>query len=44
MPAKALMVDIHDTGNNPHRMPAILRLEDHEAWLKGTKEEARAPY
>ena len=38
------MVDIHDTGNNPHRMPAILRLEDHEAWLKGTKEEARAPY
>jgi putative SOS response-associated peptidase YedK len=23
-------------------MPAILRLEHHEAWLKGTEEEARA--
>jgi putative SOS response-associated peptidase YedK len=34
--------DTHNTGNNPHRMPAILRLEDHEAWLKGTTEEARA--
>ncbi len=42
MPANALMTDIHNTGNNPHRMPAILRREDHEAWLKGTTEEARA--
>jgi putative SOS response-associated peptidase YedK len=42
MPANALMADIHNTGNNPHRMPAILRREDHEAWLKGTTEEARA--
>jgi putative SOS response-associated peptidase YedK len=42
MPANALMADIHNTGNNPHRMPAILRAEDREAWLKGTPEEARA--
>jgi putative SOS response-associated peptidase YedK len=42
MAANALMADIHNTGNNPHRMPAILRREDHEAWLKGTAEDARA--
>jgi putative SOS response-associated peptidase YedK len=42
MPANTLMADIHNTGNNPHRMPAILRREDHEAWLEGTMEEARA--
>jgi putative SOS response-associated peptidase YedK len=36
------MREVHNTGNNPHRMPAILRREDHEAWLHGTKEEARA--
>jgi putative SOS response-associated peptidase YedK len=41
MPANTLMADIHNTGNNPHRMPAILRREDHEAWLEGTMEEAR---
>jgi putative SOS response-associated peptidase YedK len=42
MPANALMADIHNTGNNPHRMPAILRLEDRAAWLEGSLEEARA--
>ena len=42
LPANELMRDIHNTGNNPHRMPAILRLEDHEAWLSGTIDEAHA--
>jgi putative SOS response-associated peptidase YedK len=42
MPANALVADIHNTGNNPHRMPAILRLEDRAAWLEGSLEEARA--
>ena len=42
MPANKLMQDIHNSGNNPHRMPAILCREDHEAWLTGTVEEARA--
>jgi len=36
-----LMQDIHNTRKNPHRMPAILRKEDHEAWLAGTLEDAR---
>jgi putative SOS response-associated peptidase YedK len=42
LPANELMRDIHNTGNNPHRMPAILRLEDQQAWLNGTVEDARA--
>ncbi len=42
MPANALMADIHNGGNHPQRMPAILRREDHEAWLKGTSAQARA--
>jgi putative SOS response-associated peptidase YedK len=42
LPANELMHDLHNTGANPHRMPAILRREDHEAWLQGTIEEARA--
>ena len=42
MPANDLMKEIHNTGNNPHRMPAILRREDHEAWLTGSLDEARA--
>lgn len=41
MPANALMMDIHNTGNNPHRMPAILRKQDHDAWLTGSADEAR---
>jgi putative SOS response-associated peptidase YedK len=42
MPGNALMRDIHNAGNNPHRMPAILRQEEHEAWLSGNADEARA--
>jgi putative SOS response-associated peptidase YedK len=41
LPANELMRDIHNTGNNPHRMPAILKREDQEAWLCGTVEDAR---
>jgi putative SOS response-associated peptidase YedK len=36
------MANIHNAGNNPHRMPAILRAEDLDAWLTGTPDEARA--
>ena len=42
MPANELMADIHNAGNHPRRMPAILRREHHEIWLKGTHAEARA--
>jgi putative SOS response-associated peptidase YedK len=42
MPANELMHRIHNTGNNPHRMPVILRPEDHEAWLEGTADDARS--
>jgi putative SOS response-associated peptidase YedK len=42
MPANELMANIHNTGDNPQRMPAILRAEDREAWLTGTPQEARA--
>jgi putative SOS response-associated peptidase YedK len=42
LPANPLMADIHNTGSNPHRMPAILRVADREAWLRGSAEEARA--
>lgn len=42
MPANTMMQDIHNTGKNPHRMPAILHSEDRETWLSGTLEEARA--
>ncbi|MEP6546366.1 MAG: SOS response-associated peptidase [Gammaproteobacteria bacterium] len=42
MPANELMRNVHNTGNNPHRMPAILRREDQKAWLSGSIEEARS--
>jgi putative SOS response-associated peptidase YedK len=42
MPANDLMRKIHNTGGNPHRMPAILRKEDYGAWLHGSIDEARA--
>src|SRR5580698_5729705 len=42
MPANALMASVHNTGNNPHRMPAIVLADDRDAWLSGTAEEARA--
>jgi putative SOS response-associated peptidase YedK len=41
MPANALMTDIHNSGNNPHRMPAIVGLAERDAWLRGSAEEAR---
>ena len=41
LPANELMMDIHNTGHNPHRMPAILRKEDYETWLTGSVDEAR---
>ena len=42
MPANDLMKSIHNTGGNPHRMPAILRREDQEAWLAGSVDDARS--
>ncbi|MBX5460122.1 MAG: SOS response-associated peptidase [Steroidobacteraceae bacterium] len=39
LPANRLLAEIHNTGQ---RMPAILREEDHEAWLSGTLDDARA--
>jgi putative SOS response-associated peptidase YedK len=42
LPANALMTDIHNTGNYPHRMPAIVSAADREAWLQGSAEEAQA--
>lgn len=35
MPGNLLMREIHNTGSNPYRMPAILRPDDHETWLSG---------
>ena len=42
MPANELMRHIHNTGNNPHRMPAILKHDDRDQWLNGSPEDARA--
>lgn len=39
MDANRLLTEIHNTG---HRMPAILREEDHELWLAGGPGDARA--
>jgi len=39
MPANPLMAEIH---NAKARMPAILRREDHDAWLTGPVDTARA--
>ena len=41
LPGNELMREIHNSGNNPHRMPAILRREDYPLWLNGSVEEAR---
>jgi putative SOS response-associated peptidase YedK len=38
LPANRLLSEIHNGGL---RMPAILREEDHEAWLAGTLDDAR---
>jgi putative SOS response-associated peptidase YedK len=42
MPGNELMRQVHNTGNNPFRMPAILAQADYDAWLKGGVAEARA--
>jgi putative SOS response-associated peptidase YedK len=42
LPANALMSEIHNAGGNPHRMPAIVRKEDREAWLAGSAQDALA--
>jgi putative SOS response-associated peptidase YedK len=41
MPANDLMKQVHNTGKNPHRMPAILGRSDYEAWLTGSVEDAK---
>lgn len=38
-PPNALLAEIH---NEKQRMPAVLREENHEAWLTGSHEEAKA--
>jgi putative SOS response-associated peptidase YedK len=40
MPGNELLREIHNTGSNPHRMPAILRREHWDVWLQGSNEEA----
>jgi putative SOS response-associated peptidase YedK len=42
MPGNDLMREIHNTGANPFRMPALLARGDREAWLSGTTDEAKA--
>ena len=42
LPGNPLLREIHNTGSNPYRMPAILRREDYAAWLCGSADEARA--
>jgi putative SOS response-associated peptidase YedK len=42
VPGNELLREIHNCGSTPYRMPAILRKEDHEIWLTGTAEQARA--
>jgi putative SOS response-associated peptidase YedK len=42
LPANELMADIHNAGSHPYRMPAIVRAEDRDVWLRGTAQEARA--
>ena len=39
LPPNSLMAQIH---NEKQRMPALLREEDHEAWLRGSPQEAKA--
>jgi putative SOS response-associated peptidase YedK len=42
MPGNALLADIHNTGSNPQRMPAIVRLEDRET--SAAPPRRREPY
>jgi putative SOS response-associated peptidase YedK len=41
MPGNDLLRQVHNTGNNPYRMPAILAEADHDAWLHGGTAQAR---
>lgn len=41
MPGNELMTRVHNTGNNPHRMPVILTRENLDIWLNGTPPDAR---
>lgn len=41
MPGNDLMRHVHNAGNNPFRMPAILRKDDQDAWLDGNNDQAR---
>lgn len=42
MPGNELMREIHNTGANPYRMPAILAPSDFGTWLEGGPEEAHS--
>lgn len=42
IPGNEFMRQVHNTGNNPYRMPAILSPADYDSWLKGGAAEARA--
>jgi putative SOS response-associated peptidase YedK len=42
LPANRLLADIHNGGNHPRRMPAILRPQDYDAWLHGSRAQALA--
>jgi putative SOS response-associated peptidase YedK len=42
VPGNALMREIHNSGANPYRMPAILAPADFEIWLEGGLVEAKA--
>ncbi len=42
LPANALLADIHNAGAHPGRMPAILREQDRDTWLRGSVAEARS--
>jgi len=42
LPGNALLREIHNTGANPFRMPAILRPEQHALWLSGAASEAKS--
>ncbi len=42
MPANELLRDLHNTGSHPHRMPAMLRREDWDLWVRGTAAEAKS--
>lgn len=41
MPGNEILREIHNTGANPYRMPAILTPDAEEAWLAGDAQTAR---